>query len=177
MTTNVPTKLTKGDTAEFTTSSSEHSNSLWNLSLVLSGNPSPEAFAASAGTGGNDFDFEVLVVDTLPGSVPWFILATEISTSKRVTLAQGILSVLPDPVAAVPTSWAQDTLVIVKAAIKKLAAGTSSMVNINGQQFTKKNLNELMKFHDTLEDKVNKEQTALGRSNKGSQQIIRTRFI
>lgn len=74
-----------------------------------------------------------------------------------------VFTVKPNPSTAQEKSFAKKTLEAVEAAILKLASGTNETVNINGQQFTKKDINELWTLRtNVLADVIREDRAALG---------------
>jgi len=111
----------------------------------------------------------------LPGIYNYALIVID-EDGQRSTIQSGSISVAPDPNGSIAKSDNQIILEKLKAAMTKLASGTNSSVNINGQQFTKRNLKELQDIIDNYQVNVDRELRELGLATKGGQKTIRTRF-
>lgn len=71
-------------------------------------------------------------------------------TDMRVTMASRKIAFAPDPSKDLPVIWQKAVLDKIECAILKISESTNQSVNINGQQFSKKNFKELQDFRDKM---------------------------
>lgn len=98
------------------------------------------------------------------------------ATSERVSRANPFLLVLPNPLVAQAASWAQTTLEAVQVAIAKIGSSANTSVSINGQTFTKANVNMLWEMRDRLIAEIGRENALAGKPTRGGSRTIKTRF-
>lgn len=174
-----PNSFTQGDTVSFIESFADYPATEWSLKfcMVRDGVAITPIDGSALET---DFEVTISAVDSakiVPGSYVYSEIATNIATSERQTIKTGSLFVLPDPTASIELSTNAKILSGLKSAMLSLSTGTNERVNINGQEFTKKNLETLQKTIDRYQIIVDGELRALGLNNKGGARIIQSFFV
>lgn len=176
--TGVPNSFTQGDTVSFIESFADYPSTDWSLKfcMVRNGLAITPIEASASGT-----DFAVIIsaddsAKIVPGNYVYSEIVTNIATSERLTIKTGSLIVSPDPTASLEQSTNAKILAGLKSAMLSLSTGTNEKVNINGQEFTKKNLETLQKTIDRYQIIVDGELRELGLDNKGGARTLQTFF-
>jgi hypothetical protein len=130
-------------------------------------------------TDGNAFTVTLTSVATAAldgGTYDWAEYVTQ--SGQRATARTGTLIVLPNLAVDSAPSFAEQQVELLQNALATLAAGTNETVNINGQSFTKRNIETYQKQLTYWEARVFQEQQrqAALRGNR-SQNRIRTVFV
>lgn len=156
--TGAPAKIEAGNTVRFSETLPSFPASAWSLQFVLS-RSGQSPLVVNAESDGDVFTVTLTGEKTTAlasGSWDWAEYAT--SNGERTTARTGTLYVLPNLAAAIAPSAAQQMLTALNAAILKLTSGTDRVVNFNGQQFEKKDLDSLLKSRVQLQAEVAREQ-------------------
>jgi hypothetical protein len=165
----VPDSARVGDTWRFSLNYADFPASSWSLAFFCGGKE-------IAGTSDGD-SFLVVVPasqskDIAPGNQPWLARVTD--GTDTATADSGTIQALASIAVKSEKSFARKTLEACEAALLKLAGGTNLKVNINGQEFTKRDIKELRDLHDWAVAKVKLEEMQTG--ERSSNCIIHTRF-
>lgn len=170
-----PNSFVSGDSVSFLVSASDFPAGEWSLKFSIATDSFPVVVEGTVEGLMHKVDIEPSVSETiLPGDYACFFVLSK--GGERVTVSDGFVRVLPNPLASMPDSWASRTLALVEEAITKIAAGTNTSVSINGQSFTKRSLSELTAFRDRLRMEVNVNLKKMGRPSSGGMKTIQTRF-
>jgi len=167
---SLPSSFVAGDTVRFAVNDPAYPAALFSLQVVFGAND----LSVSAASTGDTFLVELSGEDTKKLKGAYYVTYLFTSGGERQTVKAGKVFVEPDPAVSLEKSFARQALEAVEAAIIKLSSGTNQMVDINGQQFTKKDLNRLMDFRDKLKAEVAAESNEPG-SGRGGRLIV-TRF-
>ena len=96
-----PTRITSGDSLEWTRSCGQYPSSAWTLTYYLSQNASDTPVAVVATSFGEDFQAAIDASTTsklTPGTLRWFARVTDGASVH--TIGDGVMEVLPDPTVA-----------------------------------------------------------------------------
>lgn len=100
---------------------------------------------------------------------------TNTGTSERNSDRLGQLTVQPNPLVPDAPSWAQAALLAAEAAIMKIAQSPNATVSVNGQSYTKQNLDSLINLRNYLANIVATQRVADG-TDKQNWKTIQTQF-
>lgn len=172
----LPRVMTAGDSTTVNVMDFDHPSPDWTMQLsILS--PTPAILAGTAGVGGS---FDLALDSAFTGAIAPGQYSTALifsSAGKRETRTGPILYLLPDPLSPITPTWEMTTLVMCQTAIQKIGKSPNSQVTINGQSYTKANINNLLDLMNRLINTVANQLRAMGRPTGavGPRKII-TRF-
>jgi hypothetical protein len=174
----VPPRFEAGNTIVWTQDFPRYPASEWSLSFVLSQAGQVKATVSGVPSGDS---FTVTLTSTVTdrlagGTYDWAEYVTQ--SGERATAATGTLIVLPNLATNAAPSFAEQQVELLQTALATLAAGTNETVNINGQSFTKRNIETYQKQLTYWEARVFQEQQrqAALRGNR-SENRVRTVFV
>lgn len=165
-----------GDTVSFDVPIGDYPTTDWTCNWVIAASP---IFQQAGTIVGPNHHIEVAPATSAtipPGKYGQTFVFTKTATGERRSVGGNDLFVLPNPTVVITTTWAQDTLVLVEAALKKLAARTNAEVIVNGQTYRKENMAMLADFRDRLRNEVMTTEAAAGRPARGGAKTLVTRF-
>lgn len=173
----IPSQITKGDAVAFEVLDADFGASVWSATIHFSvPGQSTVSFARDSLNGeAHVWNLTNAETATLPAGLGKAVISFS-DGSNRQSTAPVAIQIFPDPSATPSTSWARSTLATVQTAITSLSSGTNSSVNINGQQFTKKNLNELFMLRDKLLAEIAAEDAAAAIESGLQRRQLVTRF-
>ena len=155
--TSEPSQITAGDSLAWTVSLSDYlPGDGWALSYGLTGASAQRIDAAAAGTG---FAVNVATAVTsawTPGS--YLLTAFVTNGDQRVTLYSRALEILPNPIAAAPSTHAQRALALIEAAMEGRIPRGLEETTIDGQMISRIPMTQLFDLHEKYEAKVKEEQ-------------------
>lgn len=160
----VPARFEAGNTVSWTTSFGCYPTDDWALIFVLS-QAGAKKYQVSATVSEGKFVVTIPASATanFPGGVyEWAEYVT--SDAERETARTGTVIILPNLAVDQEPSFAQQQVELLQDALSRLAAGTNETVNINGQSFTKRNIETYQKQLTYWEARVireRREQAAL----------------
>lgn len=175
----IPSSFTQGDSVSFSYGNGAYPPALWDLTLAMFKDGVSKTFTAVADTDGINFDFTLMPTQTaglLPGQYVTSLAAISKDGTMRHTLARSCTNVAPDLTATFQPTPNMVLLASLKTAYGKIIAGTNKTVDFNGQSYTKRDLGELRKEMDRLQNIVNGELAALGLSTKGQPKTLAVQF-
>ena len=177
--TSEPSQITAGDSAAWSLELCDYLSSAgWSLSYGLTG-PSTQAVNATAS--GSGFTVSVATTATATWTPGCYLLTAFVSNpangGQRVTLYSRGLDVLPNPIAAAPSTHAQRSLALIEAAMEGRIPRGLEETTIDGQMISRIPMKDLFDLHEKYEGKV-KDETALARAAAGVRRrtLIVTRF-
>lgn len=153
-----PPKFEAGNTVVWAESFPDFPASEWALAFILSIG-GIKKLSVDADPDGDDFTVTLTAADTgelASGTYDWAEYVTKYS--ERATIRTGTVIVLPNLAEDQEPSFAQSQVELLQGALAKLAAGTNESVNINGQSFTKRNIEIYQKQLTYWEARVFQEQ-------------------
>ena len=174
----VPPRFEAGNTVIWTREFPSYPATSWTLAFILSQLGQVKANVAGVADG-NAFMVTLTSAITAEldgGTYDWAEYVTQ--AGERTTARTGTLIVLPNLAADSDPTFAEQQVALLQNALATLAAGTNETVNINGQSFTKRNIETYQKQLTYWEARVFQEQQrqAALRGNR-SQNRIRTVFV
>lgn len=174
----VPPRFEAGNTVIWTTLFTDYPATDWDMVFIMS-ILGQVAATVPAVPDGNSFTVTLpssLTVDLAGGTYDWAEYVSQ--SGERTTARTGTLIVTPDLATDAPPTFAEQQVELLQNALASLAAGTNETVNINGQSFTKRNIETYQKQLTYWEARVFQEQQrqAALRGNR-SQNRVRTVFV
>ena len=157
VTVGVPSNFEAGNTVKFSEALQLFPASVWSMQFVLSrAGQSPVAIAAE--TDGDNFLVTLSAEQSAAIAAGVWNWAEYVSAgAERATANSGTITVGQNLAVTAPVTVAAAMLAGLESAILKLTSGTDKSVNFNGQQFEKKDLNELLKSRTLLKAEVYRE--------------------
>lgn len=178
-----PRAVIAGETLSFRRCLSAYPPASWTLTYYLTGQK-PYSFSAIAD--GGDHLVEVAAATTatwFPGRYTLSARLTNGSQAVTLSTAAVFVEVLPNPATrlqslADPRSFAAQTLEVVEAAIKGLAAKQISSASVNGQSYAFTDLSKLMQLRDRMKEEIRNEKSEQQiNAGMGGGRKILTRFV
>jgi len=173
-----PAEIVSGDFLTWKISNSTYPANLYTLSYRLVGSAGVQTVTASAD--GNDHLVEVAgdslvgppaVVGTdawVAGFYTWTKFATEIATSRRITLGTGKLTVLANPATQTATdtrTHARKVLDAIEAVLEGTASKEQSEQSIDGKALKRRSIEELLALRTYYKAEVAAEEAAAATAN------------
>lgn len=174
---NAPRIVTAGDTVSFDIGMSGYPPDEWSMQFVILSD-TPVAFVGNVL--GDSFAIDLSPADSStipPGRWGFSYVFTKTATGERVTYGPWPIVVKPDPLLPRTPTWAQARLAEVNMAISKLTGRTTKSVSVDGQTYTFRDMDELLRGRNELLVLVNNELRALGLIRTGGSRTIVTRFV
>ena len=160
-----PVSLIAGDTLQFSAKNPDYPASDWTMQFVLFNTSSSQV--KFNGVAQSDSGFLVSLTapqteDVLPMEYSMAYVFTSTDATQRSTLPlQMTLWVIPDLTQKLNPSPNQIQLANYQEVERKLSTGTNLAVSMNGQSFTKKNIDEIRKQMVWLQARIYREQQQL----------------
>lgn len=156
-----PSEFTAGDTVRWTRSLPEYPATAYTLSYGFGG---PSRLAVTTTASGSDHAAVISRTTSATltfGVYHWESYITEISSGERIRYETGSLTVRPNLAETSPDdSFAATALAAAQTAYKSLIAGQLTSWSAGGKSYTRRNLDELRKEIDRLQEDVNREKRA-----------------
>jgi hypothetical protein len=171
----LPRSFVAGDSFNFEYNDVSHPASQgWAAQFVIM-TTAPTLIAGVAD--GDAFDFSMDSATSaliVPGEYGQALVFTK--AGKRETVSLLSVIVLPNPVVASAPSWAMMALTECETAIRNWAKGSNAQVSINGETYTKKDIDKLLTLRNYLATVVASELKLQGKPTRSGFKTIVTEF-
>ena len=177
-------EITQGDTINWIFALPSYPNDQWTgqLAFVQKGSKvgQPATMAADP-TSLENWLATVAAADTakIPvGLTEVYTVMTGVADPKpRVSLFQGDVNVLPNPLGTIPQTSNMIALAAVQKTINIILAQPEQSASFNGQTYTLHSIKDLFDIRDQLQFNVNGELAVMGVSHGKNYKILQDRFV